>query len=129
MNPFFGSDPTLSSFITSPHFWLYWAVTIPLTFFLLVLWFMWMERREIMRRLYQAATLEDDQTSGDPPPEYRRTRDFSGRATTDDIEMQRGAISRTRSMPQIVTSVRPAKLSRDGRSTVYKPEKDSKYGW
>ena len=38
----------------SPHFWIYWVVTIPITVLVLVVWAIWLrwnQKREQMRRM------------------------------------------------------------------------------
>ena len=34
----------------SPHFWIYWAIVIPLTVSLVVAWVIWINRKQILNR-------------------------------------------------------------------------------
>jgi hypothetical protein len=43
MSPFFFTTPE-SEFNTSSHFWIYWAITIPLTITVLTVWLLWLNR-------------------------------------------------------------------------------------
>jgi hypothetical protein len=42
MSPFF-SETGDSSLVVSSHFWIYWAVTVPLTIAVVLIWLVWLK--------------------------------------------------------------------------------------
>jgi len=47
MSPFFTSGPDGSELVVSKHFWIFWAVTLPLTLFVIVCWTIWTLRSNL----------------------------------------------------------------------------------
>lgn len=73
MGPFWTENPG-SIFSVSPDFWLYWAVTIPTTTIVIVIWqtWLWIYRRRQIRRLKDIEESADDE--GDSFSEERSVR-------------------------------------------------------
>ena len=47
MSPFFTAGPDGSELVVSKHFWIFWAVTLPLTLFVIVCWTVWTLRSNL----------------------------------------------------------------------------------
>lgn len=51
----FFSETVDSSLVVSSHFWIYWAVTVPLTIIVVLIWLVWLKWERL-----KELNLEDD---------------------------------------------------------------------
>jgi hypothetical protein len=58
MSPFFSETVDLS-LVVSSHFWIYWAVTVPLTIIVVLIWRVWL-KWERLKELKREDDLEKD---------------------------------------------------------------------
>lgn len=66
---------TVGHSVVSRHLWVYWAVSVPLTFLTLTLWFVWMRlqtRRHRARELESMEGLNREMNGHQPEFEERR---------------------------------------------------------
>lgn len=46
--------------VVSPRFWIYWAITLPLTIVVVLVWFIWIQRKDARHRREDLATRQFD---------------------------------------------------------------------
>lgn len=68
---------TVGHSVVSRQFWMYWAVSIPLTFVTLTLWFAWMRKQERRHRARELESIEglDREINGPQREVEERARD------------------------------------------------------
>ncbi|ERF70853.1 hypothetical protein EPUS_02375 [Endocarpon pusillum Z07020] len=79
--------------VVSSQFWIFWAVAAPITFFTVVLWFIWINRKEVKKfrdtykhrfsdedveRTHDSSSDSDRSTSRNPAQASRSRRDYGG---------------------------------------------------
>ncbi|KIW34076.1 uncharacterized protein PV07_00876 [Cladophialophora immunda] len=63
---FFGSSPADGHIVVSGEFWLFWAIAIPLTLLVLLIYFLW-EQREWLHKQWHREKREDQEAQKTPP--------------------------------------------------------------
>jgi hypothetical protein len=49
MNPFFFLSPQTQQLQVSSQFWIFWAVALPLTALVIIIWILWTQRKEVLK--------------------------------------------------------------------------------